>query len=90
MFYFTFRSWNSGPIFVYLLADDNNVCASSWNYGIYLLVPGDSYTLRNPKRRPSNPGLTHTVAVELHVVIIQLLGVVRGYRRPMYLKLVAV
>jgi hypothetical protein len=33
--------------------------------------------------------LTRTVAVDLPVVIIQLLGVIRGYSRPMYLNLVA-
>ena len=92
MSYFTFRGWNSSLIlvFVCLLAEVNNVHAPSWSYGIYLLFPGEPYTLRNPKQRPSNPCLTRTVAVNLQVVIIQLFGVVRVYSRPMSLNFVAI
>lgn len=40
MFYFTIRGWNSSPIFICLLAEVNNVHAPSWNYSVYLLLPG--------------------------------------------------
>jgi len=67
------RSEKHQAIIFCLLAEVNNVPAPSWNYRIYLLLPGDPHTLRNPRRRPSNPCLTRTDAVDLRVIIIQFL-----------------